>query len=198
MKRRLYTPRDCPIQLEDIASKLWTIRTRPNRLDALRRVRVSAMASSFHPGLHSASSGLCRQIFKPGRAAGRAPSSTATARSAPRSWRSSNTAGPPNRWRLSRLAREQHRPVISHETIYRFIYAQMARKTEYAWRHYLPRAKAKRGRRCYGGAQPGVLYRSAPPAGGAAGGGRGSPYPGPLGGRSDGVPDLRPSHLDPP
>ena len=30
-----------------------------------------------------------------------------------------------------RLAREQHRPVISHETIYRFIYAQMARKTEY-------------------------------------------------------------------
>ena len=40
-----------------------------------------------------------------------------------------------------RLAREQPRPVISHETIYRFIYAQMARKTEYAWRHYLPQAK---------------------------------------------------------
>ncbi len=53
-----------------------------------------------------------------------------------------------------RLAREQHRPVISHETIYRFIYAQMARKTEYAWRHYLPQAKAKRGRRCYKGRSP--------------------------------------------
>ena len=53
-----------------------------------------------------------------------------------------------------RLAREQHRPVISHETIYRFIYAQMARKTEYSWRHYLPRAKAKRGRRCYKGRSP--------------------------------------------
>ena len=92
-----------------------------------------------------------------------------------------------------RLAREQHRPVISHETIYRFIYAQMARKTEYAWRHYLPQAKAKRGAPWLQGAQPGVLYRSAPPAGGAAGGGRGSPYPGPLGGRSDVVPDLRPS-----
>ncbi len=37
-----------------------------------------------------------------------------------------------------RLAREQ---LISHETIYRFIYAQMARKTEYSWRHYLPRMK---------------------------------------------------------
>ena len=34
-----------------------------------------------------------------------------------------------------RLAREHHRTVISHETIYRFIYAQLARKTEYAWRH---------------------------------------------------------------
>lgn len=46
-----------------------------------------------------------------------------------------------------RLALEHGHPVLSHETIYRFIYAQMARKTEYAWRHYLPRAKAKRGRR---------------------------------------------------
>ena len=53
-----------------------------------------------------------------------------------------------------RLAVEQHRPVISHETIYRFIYAQMARKKEYAWRHYLPRAKAKRGRRSYKGRSP--------------------------------------------
>ena len=46
-----------------------------------------------------------------------------------------------------RLARQDGRQVISHETIYRFIYAQMARKKEYSWRHYLPRAKGKRGRR---------------------------------------------------
>ena len=46
-----------------------------------------------------------------------------------------------------RLAVEQQRQVISHETIYRFIYAQIARKKAYAWRHYLPQAKAKRGRR---------------------------------------------------
>ena len=44
-----------------------------------------------------------------------------------------------------RLAREAGRSVISHETIYRFIYGQLARKKDYSWRHYLPRAKSKRG-----------------------------------------------------
>ncbi|MCY4133109.1 MAG: IS30 family transposase [Nitrospira sp.] len=53
-----------------------------------------------------------------------------------------------------RLAVDQHRPVISHETIYRFIYAQIARKKEYTWRHYLPQAKAKRGRRRSKGRSP--------------------------------------------
>jgi len=37
--------------------------------------------------------------------------------------------------------------VVSHETIYRFIYAQMRRSNDGAWRNYLPRAKARRGRR---------------------------------------------------
>lgn len=44
-----------------------------------------------------------------------------------------------------RLAVEAGEPVISHETIYRFIYAQLARTQNFRWRHYLPRAKAKRG-----------------------------------------------------
>ena len=44
-----------------------------------------------------------------------------------------------------RLAREQGRTVISHETIYRFIAAQIARTKDYAWRLYLPRGKSKRG-----------------------------------------------------
>jgi transposase, IS30 family len=44
-----------------------------------------------------------------------------------------------------RLAREAGRRVISHESIYRFIYAQIARTKNYRWRHYLPRAKSKRG-----------------------------------------------------
>jgi IS30 family transposase len=44
-----------------------------------------------------------------------------------------------------RLAREQGCRVISYESIYRFIYAQIRRTQDYAWRHYLPRGKNKRG-----------------------------------------------------
>ena len=44
------------------------------------------------------------------------------------------------------LARESGRAPISHETIYRFIYAQIRRTKDYSWRHYLPRGKAKRTR----------------------------------------------------
>ena len=44
-----------------------------------------------------------------------------------------------------RLALEGGKRLISHESIYRFIYAQMARTKDYSWRHYLPRGKSKRG-----------------------------------------------------
>jgi IS30 family transposase len=44
-----------------------------------------------------------------------------------------------------RLAREHGRTVISHESIYRFIAAQIVRTKDYSWRLYLPRAKSKRG-----------------------------------------------------
>jgi IS30 family transposase len=46
-----------------------------------------------------------------------------------------------------RLAMEAGRKVISHESIYRFVYAQITRTNDYSWRHYLPRGKSKRGRR---------------------------------------------------
>jgi IS30 family transposase len=45
----------------------------------------------------------------------------------------------------NRLAREQTAQRISYESIYRFIYAQIARTKDYGWRHYLPRGKSKRG-----------------------------------------------------
>lgn len=45
------------------------------------------------------------------------------------------------------LARRHGRRVISPESIYRFIHAQIARTKDYRWRHYLPRAKSKRGYR---------------------------------------------------
>lgn len=53
-----------------------------------------------------------------------------------------------------RLAMESGATVISHESIYRFIYAQMARKKDYSWRHYLPRAKSRRGWRGRKGGSP--------------------------------------------
>ena len=53
-----------------------------------------------------------------------------------------------------RLAMESGKRVISHESIYRFIYGQMARKKDYGWRHYLPRAKSKRGWRGRKGGSP--------------------------------------------
>ena len=53
-----------------------------------------------------------------------------------------------------RLRRAGGTTVISHETIYRFIYAQLARTKDYSWRHYLPRAKSKRGRRGRKGGSP--------------------------------------------
>jgi transposase, IS30 family len=53
-----------------------------------------------------------------------------------------------------RLAREHGRKVISHETIYRFIYAQIRRTSDFSWRRYLPRAKSKRGYRGKKGGSP--------------------------------------------
>lgn len=44
-----------------------------------------------------------------------------------------------------RLALEAGQAVISHETIYRFIDAQVTRHNDYSWRHYLPRGKSRRG-----------------------------------------------------
>ena len=43
---------------------------------------------------------------------------------------------------------------ISDESIYRFIASQIARTKDYAWRHYLPRAKSQRGWRGRSGGSP--------------------------------------------
>ena len=43
---------------------------------------------------------------------------------------------------VGRLKAETGKRLISHETIYRFIYAQITRTNNYAWRLYLPRTKA--------------------------------------------------------
>jgi IS30 family transposase len=46
-----------------------------------------------------------------------------------------------------RLEQQQAAVRISHESIYRFIYAQIRRTNDGAWRNYLPRRKYRRGRR---------------------------------------------------
>lgn len=53
-----------------------------------------------------------------------------------------------------RLKLEEGRTVIGCETIYRFIYAQLKRTNDGRWRHYLPRAKSRRGRRGKKGGSP--------------------------------------------
>ena len=53
-----------------------------------------------------------------------------------------------------RLALETGRTVISHESIYRFIHAQIRKTKNYSWRHFLPRAKSKRGWRGRKGGSP--------------------------------------------
>lgn len=61
---------------------------------------------------------------------------------------------------VGRLRRVEGRTVIGCETIYRFVYAQMRRTNDGAWRHYLPRAKARRGRRRKPGGSPASFIKS--------------------------------------
>lgn len=55
---------------------------------------------------------------------------------------------------VGRLKLEDTRAPIGHESIYRFVHAQLRRTNDGAWRHYLPRAKARRGRRGKKGGSP--------------------------------------------
>lgn len=53
-----------------------------------------------------------------------------------------------------RLRFENGSCLVSHETIYRFIYDQITRHNDFSWRNYLPRAKAYRGWRGRKGGSP--------------------------------------------
>jgi len=53
-----------------------------------------------------------------------------------------------------RLALDAGYRVISHETIYRFVHAQMKRTSDVGWRRYLLRGRLKRGWRNKGGGAP--------------------------------------------
>lgn len=53
-----------------------------------------------------------------------------------------------------RLKKENKRQIISYESIYRFIDAQIRRTNDFSWRHFLPRGKSKRGWRGRKGGSP--------------------------------------------
>ena len=97
-----------------------------------------------------------------------------------------------------RLARDAGHIVISHESIYRFIYAQIARKKNYSWRHYLPRAKSKRGYRKPKASSPAsfIRLRRAPRRTYSLC--RGSSNPRPLGSRPYALQYLRSGRTHPP
>ena len=84
-----------------------------------------------------------------------------------------------------RLALEAGRTVVSHETIYHFIYAQIACKKDYSWRHYLPRAKSKRGWRGRKGGNPASFIQASPATVRASRGCLRTGYSRPLGGVPD-------------
>jgi IS30 family transposase len=64
-----------------------------------------------------------------------------------------------------RLAREAGHKRISYESIYRFVYAQMKRTQDFAWRRYLPRAKTRRGWRGKPGGSPASFMKQRRPIG---------------------------------
>ena len=96
-----------------------------------------------------------------------------------------------------RLKVEAGRGVISHESIYRFLYRQLAR-TEGLWVAPLPAAgQVETGLARPQGGQSGRLHRAAPPAYRAPAECRRPPYARALGGRSDALPRLWPGGADP-
>ncbi|MGH9777236.1 MAG: IS30 family transposase, partial [Candidatus Acidiferrales bacterium] len=64
---------------------------------------------------------------------------------------------------VGRLRLERSALQISHESIYRFIAAQIARTKNYSWRLYLPRGKSKRGWRGRRGGSPAEHIRDRVP-----------------------------------
>jgi IS30 family transposase len=62
-----------------------------------------------------------------------------------------------------RLVGDNGRAIISRESIYRFIAAQIARTQDYSWRRYLPRGKSKRGWRGRKGGSPALHIKGRVP-----------------------------------
>jgi IS30 family transposase len=131
-----------------------------DRCEIARRRDAGESCRQIAAALDRAPSSVARELTRNGgRKVGYKPS-YAHEQAKARRWRGSKLLRDPTLQRLvlkqlaagwspqqvaGRLAREQGRTVVSHETIYRFIAAQIARTKDYSWRRYLPRGKSKRG-----------------------------------------------------
>jgi IS30 family transposase len=139
-----------------------------DRCEIARRCQAGESIRQIAAALDRAPSSVARELTRNGGAQGYRPV-YAGEQAQSRRWRGSRLLRdrPLQTQVLDRLGRgwspqqvaerfkcDQGRSVISHESIYRFIAAQIARTNDYAWRLYLPRAKSKRGIRGRKGGSP--------------------------------------------
>ena len=135
------------------------------RCEIARRLDAGESLRKVAAGLDRAPSTICRELKRntgSGPRTARYRPAYAAEQAAARRWRGSRlerdavlqrrvlerlALGWSPRQVAGRLAREQGESVISYESIYRFIYAQIRRTNDFAWRRYLPRGKFKRGLR---------------------------------------------------
>jgi transposase, IS30 family len=131
------------------------------------RCSIACLQSAGHSirqiaaSLDRAPSTISREVRRNQTPAARYRPAYADERAWARRWRGSRLARQPDLQRIvlnrlamgwspeqvaGRLALENGSTLVSHETIYRFIDSQIRRTKDYAWRHYLPRGKTRRGR----------------------------------------------------
>ena len=140
--------------------------TKYDQLSLEERCEIARLQAEGRPvrqiaaALHRSASSICRELKRNrGTQIGYKPAH-AQERTRARRWKGSKLdrdgglreevlAGLRKGWSPEQvcadLQRRHGRRVIGPETIYRFIDAQIARHKDYSWRHYLPRAKARRG-----------------------------------------------------
>ena len=130
------------------------------RCEIARRMEAGASLRQIAAGLGRSPSSVSRELKRNGAAAKTYKPAYAGQLARARRWRGSRLErdealqanilerlqwGWSPRQVAGRLAREAGAKIISYESIYRFIYAQIRRTNDFAWRRYLPRAKFKRG-----------------------------------------------------
>ena len=142
--------------------------TLEERCEIARRLEAGETQGQIAAALGRSSSAISRELKRNRMSAGYAPVHAGELASA-RRWRGSKLErseelqsvvldrlkqGWSPEQVAGRLAREAGKKVISYESIYRFVYAQIRRTNDFAWRHYLPRGKFKRGFRGRKGGSP--------------------------------------------